>query len=44
MRVVLQNFDDCPNWRMVDDRLRLAMKQLDGFRGSPSLLVDVLLR
>lgn len=31
MRVTLQYFDDCPNWR-VAERCR--------FRGSPSILVD----
>lgn len=26
--VVLQYFDDCPNWRVADDRLRAALRML----------------
>jgi hypothetical protein len=29
MRVVLQYFDGCPSWRVADDRLRLALQQLE---------------
>ena len=28
MDVVLQYFDDCPNWRVADDRLREALRML----------------
>ena len=29
MRVVLQYFDGCPNWRLADDRLGVALKEVD---------------
>lgn len=28
MRVVLQYFDGCPNWRVADERLRNALRQV----------------
>lgn len=28
MEITLQYFDDCPNWRVADDRLRQALSDL----------------
>jgi hypothetical protein len=28
MEITLQYFDDCPNWRVADDRLRQALTEL----------------
>ena len=28
MEITLQYFDDCPNWRVADDRLRQALSEL----------------
>lgn len=36
MKIVLQYFDDCPNWQLADERLALALAQI----GRPDAVVE----
>lgn len=36
MRITLQYFDDCPNWRIAEDRLRAALAEL----GRPDEVIE----